>query len=168
MKPIVIDVEASGFGAGSYPIEVGVVLEDGGSYCVLIKPEPGWIHWDSAAAQVHGITRDLLMKHGQSVTTVAKQLNTLLSGMTVYTDAWAQDASWLDLLFEHAQQTRQFKLESLRRLLSEDQLEYWDDAKTEVLEILKIPRHRASADARILQMTVEQCTVGYRYVAQAV
>ena len=29
MTPIVIDVEASGFGKGSYPIEVGVVLPDG-------------------------------------------------------------------------------------------------------------------------------------------
>lgn len=33
-----IDVEASGFGGESYPIEVGVALDDDTKYCALIQP----------------------------------------------------------------------------------------------------------------------------------
>jgi hypothetical protein len=36
----VIDVEASGFGRGSYPIEVGFVLPDGEAVCTLVRPRP--------------------------------------------------------------------------------------------------------------------------------
>ena len=35
--PAVLDIEASGFGVGSYPIEVGFVLPDGQSYCSLLR-----------------------------------------------------------------------------------------------------------------------------------
>lgn len=160
VKPIVMDIEASGFGPGSYPIEVGVVLEDGGGYCVLVKPEPEWIHWDPAAERCHGLSREVLFKYGQPVTTVAHQLNTLLESMTVYTDAWGNDASWLDLLFHHAGQRRLFKLESLRALLPEDRLPLWNDTKSQMIEALNISRHRASADARILQLAVEHCVNG--------
>lgn len=156
-RPVVIDVEASGFGSGSYPIEVGVVLEDGGCYCVLVKPEPEWTHWDPAAEKCHGLSREVLLKYGQPVITVAHQLNTLLEGITVYTDAWGSDASWLDLLFHHAGQRRLFKLESVRALLPEACLPAWHDTKREVIETLNTSRHRASADARILQLAVEQC-----------
>ncbi len=55
--PCVIDIEASGFGRNSYPIEVGYVLPDGRAGCMLVAPAPGWTHWDESAAQVHGITR---------------------------------------------------------------------------------------------------------------
>lgn len=165
-RPVVIDVEASGFGPGSYPIEVGVVLEDGGCYCVLVKPEPEWTHWDPVAEKCHGLSREVLLKYGQPVTTVAHQLNTLLDGTTVYTDAWGNDASWLDLLFHHAGQRRLFKLESLRVLLPEACLPGWHDTKREVTETLNTFRHRASADARILQLAIEQC-VSHRPTAAA-
>ena len=39
MAPIIIDIEASGFGRGSYPIEVGLVLPDGTPHCFLIAPD---------------------------------------------------------------------------------------------------------------------------------
>jgi hypothetical protein len=42
--PLIIDVEASGFGGTSYPIEIGVALDYGHKYCTLIHPEPGWTH----------------------------------------------------------------------------------------------------------------------------
>ena len=64
--PTIIDIEASGFGSYSYPIEVGVVKYDGERYCALIKPEPDWDHWCDKAEAVHGISRDLLSEHGKS------------------------------------------------------------------------------------------------------
>ena len=36
--PNIIDVEASGFGPHSYPIEVGLALGDGSKFCSLILP----------------------------------------------------------------------------------------------------------------------------------
>ncbi len=54
--PIILDIEASGFGSGSYPIEVGLALADGSCESVLIHPEPEWIHWSEEAASIHKIS----------------------------------------------------------------------------------------------------------------
>jgi hypothetical protein len=48
--PSILDVEASGFGAGSYPIEIGYISGDGSSYCTLIRPAPTWTHCGSDRA----------------------------------------------------------------------------------------------------------------------
>ena len=63
--PVIIDIEASGFGRGSYPIEIGYYQPDGQSFCSLIRPDPAWTHWDDSAEQVHGIARPLLDIDGQ-------------------------------------------------------------------------------------------------------
>ena len=42
LAPPILDVEASGFGPGSYPIEIGYVLGDGTAYCTLISPAISW------------------------------------------------------------------------------------------------------------------------------
>ena len=58
--PIIIDFEASGFGKGSYPIEVGFSGRHGEGWCSLIRPENDWEHWDIDAAKVHHIPREIL------------------------------------------------------------------------------------------------------------
>ncbi|HCH20980.1 MAG TPA: hypothetical protein DEX33_06190, partial [Cellvibrionales bacterium] len=83
-----IDVEASGFGAGSYPIEVGLAMTSGQMHCTLIRPEDDWLHWNEEAESLHGITRDILLVNGKSPLKVAMLLNEWLDGETVYTDAW--------------------------------------------------------------------------------
>ena len=50
--PTVLDIEASGFGRGSYPIEIGYCLPNGDTFCTLIKPEPEWQHWDAEAEKL--------------------------------------------------------------------------------------------------------------------
>ena len=152
--PIIIDVEASGFGPGSYPIEVGVALEDGSTRCFLIRPASGWTHWDIEAEHMHGISRELLLSHGQSVREVAEQLNELLLYKLVYSDAWGHDQSWLALLFDTAGLPRRFRMESLRRLLDEEHLDHWYTEKATALNDLKNVRHRASNDALMLQRTL--------------
>ena len=37
--PTILDIEASGFGRGSYPIEIGFSAGDGVLFCGLIVPE---------------------------------------------------------------------------------------------------------------------------------
>ena len=152
--PAVLDIEASGFGVGSYPIEVGFVLPDGQSYCSLIQPEPTWLHWDPQAQKVHGISQKMLATHGRSVQEVARQLNDRLRGRTLYTDAWLHDYTWLATLYEAADCTPSFKLDDLRSLLTEVEAAHWSVVKRQVTTELRLQRHRASSDARILQSTL--------------
>lgn len=90
--PAILDMEASGFGRHSYPIEVGYVLPDGRAACTLIRPEPDWLHWDPLAEQVHRIPRDAALHHGRDAREVARWLNDGLQGLTVYTDGWGHDS----------------------------------------------------------------------------
>jgi hypothetical protein len=152
-RPIVIDVEASGFGRGSYPIEVGVALASKQTHCILVRPAQDWQHWDDGAEALHGITRDALSQYGHEPERVAAQLNEWLTGETVYSDAWGNDSSWISLLFDAVGISQQFKLESLRTLLSEQQVENWHEAKDRIYQKYSFERHRASNDALILQET---------------
>lgn len=151
--PTILDVEASGFGRGSYPIEIGFVLADQRSHCLLIKPDPEWCMWDAGAERLHGIQRTQLQQRGVEIKTAAHVLNNALRGQTVYSDAWGNDQTWLALLFEYAGFLPAFKLQTLRALLSETQLALWQPTKQAVIKELALSRHRASNDARILQLT---------------
>jgi hypothetical protein len=151
--PTVLDVEASGFGKNSYPIEVGYVLPNGHTYCTLIKPEPEWTHWDEQAAHTHHIPRSLLIERGMPAMLVAQKLNADLRGQTVYSDGWANDYSWLGALFNVAEISPSFKLENLRSLLSEKEAEQWHIVKAQISAERGAQRHRASSDARLLQLT---------------
>lgn len=153
MIPIVLDIEASGLGRGSYPIEVGYALADGGSHCFLIKPLDDWRMWNDEAEELHGIKRERLLSHGVDVVTAAETLNRALGGMTVYSDAWGNDQSWLALLFDCAERVQGFRLQALNQLLNENQLAQWTATKQIVASELAIGRHRASSDALILQQT---------------
>lgn len=151
--PCIIDIEASGFGRGSYPIEVGAVWADSGVYCSLIAPEPDWQHWEPSAESVHGITRVVLQTHGKPAHKVATDLNALLKGQTVYTDAWYHDYQWLARLFEAADLFPSFKLKDLRETMNPSAMAQWDATRALVLQELNLTRHRASNDARVLQQT---------------
>jgi ribosomal protein S18 acetylase RimI-like enzyme len=152
--PIVLDIEASGFGSRSYPIEIGLALEDESTFCSLITPEPEWTHWDPSAELVHHIDRAMLLQHGVSARSVADTLNKRLTGSVVYSDGWAHDYSWLALLFDAAGATPRFRLESLRSLLNDAEAARWHETKHQVVAALRYERHRASADARVLQLTL--------------
>lgn len=156
MVPVIIDVEASGFGVGSYPIEIGVVLGDRTTHCYLIKPEPEWVHWDAKAESLHGISREVLMERGRSPREVAECLNRILLGQTVYSDAWSYDASWIGKLYDKAELVQGFKVETLRAILSDQQLLTWDSTRERVEEELALKRHRASSDAMIIQTVFER------------
>ena len=131
--PAIIDLEASGFGRGSYPIEVGVALEDGTIHAMLIAPADGWDHWDESAEKIHGISREYLKEHGKTVREVAIFLNDLCSGQTLYSDAWSFD--------------------SITRLLNEDELERWSDVKDQTGQGLGLELHRAANDVKLLRET---------------
>jgi len=152
--PTVLDVEASGFGRNSYPIEIGFVLPDGHAFCTLIQPEPEWTHWDISAERVHHIARALIVQRGRPAHEVARLLNEHLNGRVVYSDGWANDYSWLAVLFDVAGLSPRFKLENLRALLQDEEADRWHAVKQQVALERGPQRHRASADARLLQLTL--------------
>ncbi|TAA47541.1 exonuclease domain-containing protein [Corallincola spongiicola] len=151
--PIIIDVEASGFGSGSYPIEIGLAMPANERHCFLIRPAEHWRHWSEEAEKIHKISRQALHEHGLEIQDVAYQLNEILAGLTVYSDAWSHDSSWVYKLFDEAEIYPKFKIETLRKLLTEKQLSLWDATREKIEQEQQTIRHRASADAHVLQLT---------------
>lgn len=151
--PTIIDIEASGFGSSSYPIEVGVIRSDGARFCRLIKPFKEWTHWEQEAQDLHGLTREHLETYGQDGREVCKALNAFLSGTTVYSDGWVVDHPWLITLFAAAGMEMDFEVRALEYVLNEYQMEHWRSTKQTVAERLHVARHRASTDAEIIQQT---------------
>ncbi|MBI3283332.1 MAG: hypothetical protein HYZ65_00565 [Burkholderiales bacterium] len=151
--PIVIEFEASGFGKGSYPIEVGFSQRHGEGWCTLIRPEQDWQQWDSQTAALHHIPREVLIERGKSPVHVAEHLNSTLNGHTVYTDGWTHDYVWMAQLYDVAEKVPSFKLADLREIISPEQERLWFATKVKILEDLSVTRHRASSDARVLQLT---------------
>ncbi|RAR57052.1 MULTISPECIES: hypothetical protein [Halomonadaceae] len=155
--PTLLDIEASGFGRGSYPIEIGLARADGSTCAFLIQPLDEWTHWDPKAELLHGISRARLQREGHPVIEVARWLNDELAEIGIaYSDSWGYDNTWMSLLFHHAGMLPRFRLEALRRLLDERQLELWSTAKEALITERGIQRHRAGEDARLLQLTYER------------
>ena len=152
-NPYIIDVEASGFGGSSYPIEIGVALEDGKKFCTLILPSPDWIHWDESAEKIHRISRDILETYGTPIDEVTDKLNEMLNGLTLYSDGWVVDKPWLTTLFHAAGKPMSFEISPLEMILSEEQMANWHATKDEIIADMKLARHRASYDAWIIQET---------------
>ncbi|HSH48980.1 MAG TPA: hypothetical protein VK991_10385 [Halomonas sp.] len=152
--PALLDIEASGFGRGSYPIEVGLARADGSTCAFLVQPLAEWVHWDPKAELLHGISRARLRREGYPVRQVARWLNDELGEIGIaYSDSWGYDSTWLSLLFHHAGMLPAFRLETLRKLLSEAQVECWSAIKEEMIREHGIQRHRAGDDAYLLQLT---------------
>ncbi|WP_136249282.1 hypothetical protein [Halomonas borealis] len=159
--PTLLDIEASGFGRGSYPIEVGLARADGSTCAFLIQPLDEWTHWDPKAELLHGISRNRLAREGYPVREVARWLNDELVEVGVaYSDSWGYDNTWMSLLFHHAGMLPAFRLEALRRLLGEAQLIRWSETKEAIIAERGIQRHRAGEDALLLQLTYQRTLGG--------
>ncbi len=99
-----IDLEASGLGARSWPIEVGWSFEDGVGEALLISPAPEWSmdQWDPKAERLHGVTPRMLSDLGVGVAQACDRLSAALDGCAVYSDAPDWDGFWLMRLFDAA------------------------------------------------------------------
>lgn len=156
--PPIIDIEASGFGNASYPIEIGFVTSIGERFCRLIRPADDWLFWDKKAEAVHHISRPSLNKYGYKIEAVAEELNILLAGQTLYSDGWVVDKPWINTLFERARIRMLFSISPIELILREEQMDIWDATKQEVIKDLNLTRHRASNDAVIIQETFRRTT----------
>jgi len=153
VPPVILDIEASGFGAGSYPVEIGYVDTAGHVWSAQVQPHADWLHWDTEAEKLHHQSRQSLEDDGATPREIALHLNHMLNGKTVYTDGWYQDFVWLHRLYEAAGLSPHFKLEDLSLTLTPEQKAAWHDTKQNILESLALQQHRASTDAKVLQLT---------------
>ncbi|PCK09485.1 MAG: hypothetical protein COA42_03645 [Alteromonadaceae bacterium] len=151
--PAIIDIEASGFGPNSYPIEVGLVLENGTRYCRLIAPDPEWTEWSEDAEKIHHISRKDIQEYGVSLTDVAEELNILLENKTVYSDGWVVDEPWMIKLFDKAKVRRRFFMNDILTIMREEVLDTWHTVKNQVINELQLTLHHAPHDALIIQTT---------------
>jgi hypothetical protein len=151
--PIILDIEASGFGVGSYPIEIGYVDAYGAVWSAQVQPHAEWLHWDHEAEKLHQQSRQELVQHGQTTHEIATHLNKTFAGQTVYTDGWYQDFVWLHNLYEAAGMSPAFKLEDLSILLTAEQKSAWHEVKQGIRDAFLLQQHRAAGDAKVLQLT---------------
>tara|TARA_Y100000589_G_C27029193_1_gene578260 strand:- start:93 stop:560 length:468 start_codon:yes stop_codon:yes gene_type:complete len=117
---IIIDVEASGLGPESYPIEVAWQhrynhkLSDN----FLIKPAAEWSHWNEYAERhVHHIPQALLVADGIEIEVATNRLNTALKKQSVYSDAVEYDRRWLRKLFASVGTEMDFQVKSIFGLM---------------------------------------------------
>ncbi len=115
--PCFIDIEASGFGPESWPVSVAWSDSAGVISTLLIRPEPGWIHWDHHAELVHGLDRDHLVRQGHPVAVVATRLADDLKGTLAFSDAPEFDGGWLETLYRAIGSPVPFRLDHADDLL---------------------------------------------------
>ena len=151
--PTILDIEASGFGSSSYPIEIGLVRGDGLRYWELIKPFDNWTFWHKSAEMVHGISREVLRHNGTNGVHICLELNKLLKGQQVYSDGWVVDSSWLNTLYSRSSVEMEFSLSPLEMIMKESQMKIWHDTKEIVMKEMCLQAHRAINDALIIQQT---------------
>jgi len=142
-----------GLGSKSYPIEVGVALASGQTYCSLIQPDPKWTYWDEGAEKIHRVPRDILEVYGKPIAEVAHQLNALLGDQAAFSDGWEVDQPWLSQLFYTSRIPQGFRFSTLEFILSPQQMASWHEKKDEIIQEMDLKRHRASLDALAIQQT---------------
>ncbi|GGK60838.1 hypothetical protein [Amphritea balenae] len=149
MDLICLDIEASGLGPRSYPIEVAWKSLAGASDNFLIDPcsADEWDYWDDFAEEMHGICRSELLRDGVDVHTACDRMNAALADKLVLSDAWEFDYFWLQRLFQATGKAMTFKLQGLESVLQREELiQYQFICKAQ------LRRHRAMSDVdHILQ-----------------
>jgi len=108
--------------------------------------------------KIHGISRDQLEEDGLTAREIALKMNELLRGKTLYSDAWSFDSSWIGRLFDEAELVQRFRIETVNKLLSQEQMEAWHDTKQHLWDELDVGRHRAANDVKVLQETFIRVT----------
>lgn len=147
---MVIDLEASGLGPDSWPIEVGIAWCEAGevlSWSSLIRPEPGWHPdaWDPLSEEVHGISREELSS-APTAWTVAEELLRRVAGRPVYSDAPDFDLKWVRRLLDASPAQAGIRVQDYDLAVAAVCGERGADWAFERLEVTRTP-HRAGPDA---------------------
>ncbi len=143
-----IDLEASGLGPQSWPIEIGWGFLGWSPRAMLIKPADNWkmAAWEKSAEELHHISIDELLRGGKPPLEAALILNAALGGSDVYSDAPDYDGFWLYRLYEAAGVKANFKLLDIASLL--EPLNVDPPSLVKRAEAIEPHTHRADQDVR--------------------
>lgn len=143
----IIDIEASGLGPESYPIEIAAYNGVELSYSVLINPDTAedWSHWDYIAEEdIHGISREFLQEHGEDAFLTVIRMNKVLDGQVLYSDALDSDLFWVRRLYEQVlDRPMTFEMKSIYELFKP---EFVDDVRDVMKTLQGDVSHRALED----------------------
>lgn len=147
---LILDLEASGLGPGSWPVEVGIAWVEAGevrSWSSLIRPEPDWDRdaWDPMAEEIHGIPLSALMD-ASPAWAVAEELLRRVAGRPVYSDAPDFDLKWVRRLLDASPAQAGIRVLDFDMAVTAVCGAAGADWAYERLERLRTP-HRAGADA---------------------
>jgi hypothetical protein len=147
-----IDVEASGLGARSWPIEAGWAFSAGEATSYLIRPDPAWAAeaWDPRAEALHEISKQELERDGRAPEAVCGDLNAGLRGVEVYSDAPDWDGFWLHRLFSTVGLKQEFAVLDFATMIRAFAGDDWERFVERANHIAP-RRHRAGADVMHLQ-----------------
>lgn len=115
--PCFIDVEASGFGPGSWPVSIAWCDNQGEIRSVLIRPDAAWTHWSPEAERVHGISRERLMREGLPPAEAEARLALDLRGALAFSDAPDFDSAWIGTLYAALGRQMPFRIDHADDLL---------------------------------------------------
>ncbi|TMP53582.1 hypothetical protein [Pseudoalteromonas sp. S1688] len=148
---VFLDIEASGLGFNSYPIEVAYATSNDETASALIKPNHDWLEsgeWDSNAERnIHKITQHVLLEQGKSAKAVAAELNSALKGKLIFCNDLAYDGVWLAKLFKVADVGVEFFLTDIRAFFDFIGKEKTSSYKSAYEDISVETIHRALPDA---------------------
>lgn len=147
-----VDIEASGLGSKSWPVEVGWAFEEGAATSILVRPDKSWSDdaWDAGAERLHGLDRARLDAEGLDAREVCAAMNGALVDAEVYSDAPDWDGFWLFRLFSAGGVKQAFALKDFGRLMR-PLVDGRESALFQRAARLAPRRHRAADDARHLQ-----------------
>lgn len=151
-----LDLESSGF--QGYPIQVGIIKEDGSTYESLIKPHSEWLEeleWDYNAQCIHNLEQDYVIENGASIYVVASELNDFVAGEYIFVDSY-YDVMWLNLLYEYAEIPRTFNMFVLGKILPEDFMMHWSLMFNKIHKESNLKLHDALSDAKMIQKTFQR------------
>lgn len=146
-----IDVEASGLGPDSWPIEIGVAWLDGRkviTHSSLIRPRPEWSNeaWNPRSAKIHGIDREEL-NDAPDADEVAQWFRQLVGDRVLISDAPNHDGMWLERLLREQREIVLLQDALYRAFSTEGVLAPGRLHKAYKLRGTQKPAHRAGDDA---------------------
>lgn len=146
-----MDVDASGSekDPDAFPIRIAVAGPNDGAWMWCICPLEDWNHWDQAAEDDHGLSRDFLIAEGQDPYILSRVLNRLFRGKVVLVISESQK-SLVEQLFNVIQVKMAFDLVTLEQTYDSETVQNIHD------ELLEATFTRvAEEDVKILYRIIQ-------------
>lgn len=157
-RVLFIDIEASGLGIDSYPIECGWTVWNGEGDATLINHQP-WLessYWDSQAELLHGISKESL-KDAPDAKTALKIITDKTQEGILFSDCPKMESIWLSLLSSASQDRMKWTIHDATSLFGKSLKD--ERMANSIMEKFKTTghHHRAQGDSLVLWKVWQVC-----------